>query len=224
MLSGATEAVFRRVDRRYRQDTRFARFYIASKLRRDPVHADILALAARERFGDVVDVGCGRGQLGVALLEAGLASSVLGLDRDGTALEAARRAGEALGLCVRIQDLALDQTIPPAESVLLIDVLYQLRTEVQDALINQAVRVARTRVLIRTLDPGRGARSAFSLVLERLGRRIWPNAGALVSARPVASIVDQLADGGFSVDTMPCWRGTPFANVLLIARRTEHPG
>lgn len=224
MPSGATEAVFRRVDRRYRQNSRFTRLYIASKLRRDPVHADILALAARERFGDVVDVGCGRGQLGVALLEAGLASSVLGFDRDETALEAARRAGEALGLSVRVQNLASDQTIPPADTVLLIDVLYQLRTEVQDELINQALRAARTRLLIRTLDPGRGARSAFSLVLERLGRPIWPYAGAWVNARSVASIVDQLVGGGISVDAVPCWRGTPFANVLLIARRAPHPG
>lgn len=220
MQSGAAEAVFRRVERRYRQDSRIACLYIASKLRRDPVHADILALAARERFGDVVDVGCGRGQLGIALLEAGLACSVLGLDRRGTALEAARRAGEGLGFRIRAQDLTRDQTIPPAETVLLIDVLYQLRTEVQDRLIGEAAWAARGRVLIRTLDPGRGARSAFSLAMERIGRPVWPNSGVWVNPRPVASIAGQLIARGFAVDIAPCWRGTPFANVLLNAWRT----
>jgi len=53
-------AILDRTAWRYRQCDRFSRHYVASKLRRDPVHADVLALAAREPFGDVIDVGCGR--------------------------------------------------------------------------------------------------------------------------------------------------------------------
>ena len=89
-------ATFERVTRRYRDCGRFARGYVARKLRRDPVHQDVLALAADEAFGDVVDIGCGRGQLAVALLEAGLARSVLGLDRNAGHLRQACRAATGL--------------------------------------------------------------------------------------------------------------------------------
>src|SRR3954468_4398744 len=57
-------ALSARVARRYRACGRFAQHYVAAKLRRDPVHRAVLALAAGEALGDVVDVGCGRGQLG----------------------------------------------------------------------------------------------------------------------------------------------------------------
>src|SRR5215475_9357310 len=64
-------ALFQRTAWRYRDCGRFARNYVAAKLHRDPVNREILSMAAKEQFGDVVDIGCGRGQLGVALLEAG---------------------------------------------------------------------------------------------------------------------------------------------------------
>jgi 2-polyprenyl-3-methyl-5-hydroxy-6-metoxy-1,4-benzoquinol methylase len=66
-------ATFERVTDRYWNCGHFVRGYVAGKLRYDPVHGTILALATREAFGDVVDIGCGRGQLALALLEAGLA-------------------------------------------------------------------------------------------------------------------------------------------------------
>src|SRR4051794_28784287 len=80
------------VVRRYRDGGRFARGYVAAKLHHDPAYRRVLALAASEAFGDVVDIGCGRGQLAVALLEAGLARSVLGLDRNAAHLDLACRA------------------------------------------------------------------------------------------------------------------------------------
>ena len=210
-----SQALLRRTATRYANENRFTRRYVAAKLRRDPVHADVLALAARETFGAVADIGCGYGQLGAALLEAGLARSVLGIDRNMPHLDVARRAG----LSVRVQDLTRDQTIPTADTVLLIDVLYQLDTQAQDALIGEAARTAGTRVMIRTLDPGRGTRSMFSLAWERLCRPVWPHSGTYVNARPLDAIADRLTSAGFAVEIAPCWRGTPFANVLLIARR-----
>jgi SAM-dependent methyltransferase len=207
------------VAQRYRGCGRFAGTYVSAKLNRDPVHRDLLALAAREAFGDVVDIGCGRGQLAVALLEAGLASSVLGLDSHSGHLGQARRAAGGLAFSTVVRDLAQTQDVPDADTVLLIDVLYQLGTDVQISVLREAARAARQRVIVRSLDPDRGARSVLTLCLERLTRRISPHSGAQVAVMPVARLAQTLADAGFVVSSAPCWKGTPFANVLLIGDR-----
>ena len=75
------------------------------------MNREILALAAKEEFGDVVDIGCGRGQLGVALLEAGLAQSVAALDRHAGHVQQARRAATGLAFRAIVQDLELDHPI-----------------------------------------------------------------------------------------------------------------
>lgn len=195
------------------------RGYVAGKLRRDPVSRAVLAEAAREGLGEVVDLGCGRGQLGVALLVAGAARSVVGLDLTPRALAQAARAGAGLGFRAEARDLARDASVPPADTVLIVDVLYQLPDTAQMALLAAAAGAARRRVLIRMLDPGRGARSVLTVALERLVRRLSPHSGAVVEPRPVAEAVAVLRAAGFAVEVTPCWRGTPFANVLLIARR-----
>jgi len=216
-------ATFERVAQRYRHCGRFARGYVAAKLRRDPVHHDLLALASNESFGDVVDIGCGRGQLAVALLEAGLARSVLGLDCHAGHLEQARRAATGLAFTAAMQDLAEAQSVPHADTVLLIDVLYQLESAAQMALLRATASAARGLILIRMLDPDRGMRSALTIGLERLMRRVSPHAGRHVDAVPVARIAATLSDAGFVVSITPCWQGTPFANVLVTARRLADP-
>jgi SAM-dependent methyltransferase len=212
-------ATFERVAQRYRGCSRFARGYVNAKLRHDPVHRHVLTLAATESFGDVVDLGCGRGQLALALLEAGLARSVLGFDRNPEHLEQARRAAQGLEFRAAVQDLAETQEVPPTATVLLIDVLYQLEQRPQIALLMAVARAARERVLIRTLDPDRGVRSTLTLGLEKILRPVSPNSGNHVEALPPARLATVLADAGFAVSSAPCWEGTPFATVLLIGRR-----
>ncbi len=213
------EAVLDQVAERYAHGSRFTRRYVAAKLRSDPVHRMVLELAADEGFGSVLDVGCGRGQLALALLEAGGARRVLGLDRSEAALLEARRAAGGLAFRAERQDLMQPTPLPPADTVLLVDVLYQLPTPAQDDLLRRVAVAAKRRVLIRTLDPDRGLRSRFALMLERVARLGWPNAGAVVNARPVAALMATLEADGFEWTTTPCWQGTPFANVLITARR-----
>ena len=212
------EDALRRTAARYRSGGKFTRHYVASKLRMDPVNAAILALPAAP-FGRVMDVGSGRGQLGVLLLEAGLTSSVLALDQDANAL--AQLAHAAAGLPVRTQeaDLAAWQPVEDADTVFLIDVLYQLATEQQLALLRRAASVARRTVVIRASDPARGWRNGLSRVLERLGRGWWPTFGKRHNALPPAVLAETLAACGFAVETVPCRRGTPLAGVLLVGIR-----
>jgi SAM-dependent methyltransferase len=211
-------ALFQRTAGRYRDCGRFAHNYVASKLHRDPVNREILALATREAFGGVVDIGCGRGQLGVALLEAGLARWVAGLDCQAGLVQQARRAAAGLALSAIVQDLAECQELPSAETILLIDVLYQLGPQVQMSLLQAAIRASRQRIIIRTLDPELGLRSVLSIWLEKLTRSLSPHSGKHVVVCPISSVVQTLTDAGFAASVHPCWQGTPFANVLIIGR------
>jgi SAM-dependent methyltransferase len=211
-------ALFQRTAWRYRDCGRFARNYVAAKLHRDPVNREILSMAAKEQFGDVVDIGCGRGQLGVALLEAGLAQSVAGLDCNPRLVQQARRAATGLALSAIVQDLAQCPEIPPAATILLIDVLYQLGPPAQMALLQAAIRASRQRIMIRTLDPDLGLRSSLTVWLERLMRGVSPHSGKHVVACRISCIVQALNRAGFAASINPCWQGTPFANVLIIGR------
>lgn len=221
-----------RAARRYRGGGRFARHYVASKLRTDPVYGTLLDLGIsldaetpgrgppnHGPLGHVVDVGCGRGQLAALLLEAGLAERVTGLDWQRTHLAQAAAALAGLRFEGHARDLATDQSLPDADTVVLCDVLYQLTTEVQLRLLDSAGRAARRHLLIRTLDRGQGARGRFALAAERCVRRFWPSSGAHVNPLTVAAIAARMTAAGFAVETRPSFQGTPFANVLLLGRR-----
>ncbi len=214
------DAVFARVTRRYAASGRTVRFFVAGKLRHDPVHRDVLAAAAAaERgFGEVVDIGCGCGQMGIALLEAGLARSVLGLDRAEAPLGQARHAARGLPMATSWQDFSLDQMVPAADAVLVIDVLYQLPSAAQERLLHNAAEAARQVVLIRALDLERGWRTSVTLAFERCSRALAVGPGRQVRPPTLGRLTDTLREHGFAVSTAPCWRGTPFANVLLTAR------
>jgi trans-aconitate methyltransferase len=214
-------ALFRAVAARYRVCGHFAFHYVANKLRRDPLTAAMLALGRVRSFGEVVDVGCGRGQFTALLLEAGLADSVLGIECNSALLAQAQHAMRGLSFEGQLRDLTHDPRVPCGETILLVDVLYQLPTHVQQALVEACAASARHHVLIRMADPSRGWRAHFTRFTERAARRIWPNAGATVNARPVDVAVEILRGCGYAVTVAPCWAGTPFSNVIVIADRTE---
>lgn len=220
-----TAAVFRIVAGRYGGANRFTRHYVGAKLRGDPVHAAVLALGHARRLGTVLDIGCGRGQLALALLVAGVAGHVTGMDRDAAALHAARTAAGALPFLAVAHDLAAEthNPLPLADCVLMVDVLYQLDTPAQRRLLASAMLAAREMVVLRTLDPDRGLRSRIGIGLERLALRRWPHSGSLVNPRPVAELCGALAQGDFTAAVTPCWAGTPLANVLVVAHRTPTP-
>jgi SAM-dependent methyltransferase len=209
----------RRTAQRYRGFGRMVRGYVAGKLRHDPIYAMLLSLAAQEPFGTVLDIGCGRGQAGIALLDAGAAAAVHGFDWNRLHLRQAQQAAAELPFHAEPCDLSQNPCFPVADTVLLIDVCYQLDTSAQIRLLHAVTLAARSRILIRTADPARGLRSSITRALERLGRRFWPHSGARVNARPLEEIRAVLHAAGFATTETPCWQGTPFANVLIVGRR-----
>jgi SAM-dependent methyltransferase len=219
--------------------------YVRSKLRRDPCTRAIAALAP---LGNVVDVGCGRGQLAVFLLERGAASRVRGYDWDEAKVAAAARAaGERDGRAaldatfvradVRDTPLAADADADAdgdgdgdadddnddrADTVLLVDVLHYLPRAEQDAVLDRVAKLVRVggRLVVREASSGHGWRSVATLVAERIGTVLRINRGGKVVFRDVGrELAPRLEALGFSCDISPCWRGTPFSNVLLVAIR-----
>ena len=211
-------ALIAAVAARYAGASRFTRGYVGSKLRRDPATAAILALAARVGgLGEVADLGCGRGQLALALLLSGAASRVTGLDYEAEKVAEARAAAAGLPAAFAEADLTA-AAVPPCDTALLVDVLYQLPEASQAPLLDRMAGAARRRVVMRLFDPDQGWRSAFGMAMERAGRAIRRD-GAAVRPMPVSAVAARLEAAGFRCRVAPCWAGTPLPNVLLVAER-----
>lgn len=204
------------------------RHFAREKLRRDPVTR---ALAALGPLGDVLDVGTGRGQLAIFLLELGHATSVRGVDWDVAKVALATRAAhaghdgqadEALAAHFAVGDVASFEASGPFDTVLLVDVLHYLSAADQDTLLERAAGLVRPggRLVVRDASKGYGVRSALTAFVERCSRAVRLNRGTHTTLRDVArELVPILERAGLRCALMPCWRGTPTANVLLVGER-----
>ena len=206
---------------RYQGISRSARGFIRGKLKGDPAVAALLALGRARGFGEVVDLGCGRGQLAIALLLAGVAQRVHGIDIDAGKSALAAGAAQGLPAHFAVADLAL-APIPPCDTLLMIDVLLQLPMPAQDGLLARIAAAAPRRVAIRAFDPGRGWRSATGFAMERIRRVLGGDLGlrGALAPRPLHEVAQPFEAAGYAVRIAPCWAGTPLPNVLLVAERT----
>ncbi len=209
------EEAVERVAARYAKGRRAAYHYVRGKLASDPVAARILGLGA---LGEVVDVGCGRGQLAVLLLEAGNAARVTGFDWDARKVADARDAASGLEAAFEAGDMR-EVVVPPCDTALFVDVLHYLTDAEQDAVLARAADAAQKRVIVRELDPDRGWRSAVTRLQERVTTSLGYNRGARVNVRSIERLTAPLRERGFEVRVEPCWGATPFANVLVVAER-----
>lgn len=210
-------AALHQVASRYAGASRFAQGFVRGKLRRDPATAAVLRQAAATPFGRVVDLGCGRGQLGLALLLAGLADHVTGLDRDAGKIATAAAAATGLPARFAVADLAT-APVQDCDTILIIDVLLQMPEAAQQALLGRMVAAARRRILIRAFDPECGWRATLGFAMERLGRQVRRD-GVEIRPLPLPVLRARLEAAGFAVRVVPCWAGTPLPNVLLTAER-----
>ncbi|MFO0679857.1 MAG: class I SAM-dependent methyltransferase [Polyangiaceae bacterium] len=214
----------RRTAERYASATnsRATYHYVRGKLRGDP---STRAVFSRAPLGDVLDLGAGRGQLDVLLLEAGAATRIHGLDWDAPKIALARAASKGLDATFEVADMET-ATLPSADTVLMIDVLHYVDRERQDALLARALGAVRPggRLLLREADAGRGLRSFFTLLPERIGTALAINRGERVLFRDVEGELAPIARNlGFEVHVEPCWGGTPLSNVLFVATRDVLP-
>jgi hypothetical protein len=102
---------------------------------------------------------------------------------------------------------------------LLIDLLYQLPTDAQEALLRRAAAAARSAVVIRNFAPDRGWRTKVTRCSEAILRVLRLKHSLIVNPRPTDWFVTILEASGFTVARRPCSQGTPFAGMLLVAIR-----
>ncbi len=208
-----------KIAERYANGSRAVRGYVAGKLRADPVIGRLVELGRERHLGRVVDVGCGRGQLGVALLEAGVCSSVRGVDWDEEKIAAARAASKGLDVALDDGDVR-EWTIPACDTVTLVDVLHYLTEAQQEDLLERAAEATERAIFVRELDPDRGWRSVLTRAQEAITTTLGYNAGERLVYRSMAAMISQLEARDFSVRIEPAWGSTPFANMLLVAWRS----
>lgn len=208
-----------RVARRYA--TVSARMYAKGKLGNDPVAAQLLTLAGVDGLGRVVDVGCGRGQMGLLLLEAGKATSVRGFDWDAPKVADGNRAAAADPALAAVYETGDLRThpIPPCDTLLLLDVLHYLTDVQQAALMDRIARADARTILVRELDPDRGWRSFTTRAQEAVTTFVGYNVGERVRVRPIRDVTTALEAAGYVVRVDPSWGSTPFANVAITATR-----
>ncbi|HEY4117538.1 MAG TPA: DUF2062 domain-containing protein [Byssovorax sp.] len=206
-----------------RERTRF--HYVRTKLLGDPAAHLVADIAgdAPGALGEVLDVGAGRGQLSLLLLELGRATACVGFDWDEAKIAEARAAAArapALAASFERADLR-DAAVGAADTVLLVDVLHYVDLPAQDAALEAAARAVRPggRVVVREADTERGLRSLATWVEERVFTLATWNRGERVCLRPAREIVAELERRGLACDVRPAWGRTPFSNVLIVGRR-----
>jgi len=214
-LEDTWEPRVRAIADRYRPAGRFVAGFVAGKLRGDPLYrwaaSNALPAAA------VLDLGCGHGALCVLLASPG--NDVHGIDRDRRRIAAARIASRALPVRFTVDDVRRSD-LPPADIVVLADVLHYLPAADQDALLARAAAAVRPggRIWVREMIRGRGLRTAFGIFSERFLHAFEP-----LCFRTQHDIVRALQSAGLSCEVLPMSEGTPFANVLVEGRRPASP-
>jgi 2-polyprenyl-3-methyl-5-hydroxy-6-metoxy-1,4-benzoquinol methylase len=199
-------------------ERRSSYYYVVSKLRRDPF---VRAIAELGPLGDVLDIGCGRGQLDVFLLESGAARSIRGCDWDADKIALAKRAADGLNASFEVADVGAAD-LKTADTVLLVDVLHYLDLAAQDELLRAAARMVRPggRLIVREATTREGWRSVVTALVERISRLVRLNLGARIAMRDVRrDVVEMLENESLSCTVEPCWAGTPFSNVIVVATR-----
>lgn len=212
---------------RYRPAGRTAYRFARGKLQGDPVYRAVLESGLLPVAGTVLDLGCGGGLMLAALASAralGAPSAVgatrlVGVEtRPGAAMVARRALGADAEI---VTDDVRRRPLPPADAILLFDVLNLMSEADQDALLRALLEslVPGGVILVREADAAAGWRFQAVRVGNRL-KACWVGQfAAPFHFRSLAAWRRWLEHAGLAVEVYPMGMGTPFGNVLLVARR-----
>jgi SAM-dependent methyltransferase len=214
---------------RYRSLGRSVAGFVQGKLKYDPVYRQLMGLPDWGRDGLVIDLGCGDG----ILLSALSSARSLGLLEGGKAVKqslqgvelnagSAARAAQALGADAKLAagDVRFVE-LPACRIALLIDVLYHLTPAEQDALLARLASALEPggALLIREADAGASWRYGLTWLAEGFMQLSRGNIRGKRHYRSAEAWKSELEALGLVVETRDMSEGTPFANVLFIARK-----
>lgn len=222
-------AIVAHASARYRTSGRTAYHFARGKLQGDPVYRVVVEGRLLPEAGTVLDLGCGGGLMLAALasaralsgdaLSSGSGRHLVGVETRPKAAAIARRAlgGEA-GI---VTDDVRRRPLPRAQAILLFDVLHMMRAADQDALLAALLSSLEPGgvMLVREADAAAGWR--FRVVRAANTLKAWLGATSAreFHFRSRAEWRRWLEAAGLSVETHAMGMGTPFGNVLLVARK-----
>jgi SAM-dependent methyltransferase len=240
------DAAWRRLHRAatapYRKAGNFAWHFARGKLGHDPVFRGLVerGLIGEDRHR-VVDIGCGQGLFASLLSAMGTMQSRLGqwlaswpatpAVTNYTGIELMSRdvvrAESSIGhlgsaprfVCADMRTAAL----PPCDLVVILDVLHCVDFEAQEGVLGRvhAAMQPGGRLLLRVGDAASRRGFAISQWVDRTVTRIRGHRVSPTWGGPLADWTVLLQRHGFSVHSIPMSKGTPFANVLLVADLKE---
>lgn len=218
----------------YRGAGQFAWRFARGKLGLDPVFRHMLREGLIKPNARLRDIGCGRGLLASMLRSCsaieqegrwpnGWAAAPAGARVTGIELMArvVQRARAALGDAAEFTCGDMRHTpFPAVDTVVILDLLHCITVAEQDGVLArvQLALPAGSSLLLRVGDAS--SRRGFltsqwvdAVVTFVCGHRVTPQFG-----RTLAQWIAQLESLGFEVRSQPTSEGTPFANVVLVAR------
>jgi len=208
---------------------------VRGKMRFDPVFFALLMRGLLPDRGELLDLGCGRGVL-LALLAAArdqylagawprhwppppLHLTLHGLDFQAGAICTARLA---LGSRAHLEHVDIRHAeFAPCAAIVILDALLYLNESDQTRLLERAAAALNPDgvLLVREADAGAGFTFRMTQCAERLAAVSTGRGWQSLHYRRTTEWLRLLESIGLSVSTAPMSAGTPFANVLLVARR-----
>ena len=218
MIAKPFRALAREAAARYPARDRYGRHFAFGKLTGDPAFAYLL----RERLippgAALLDLGCGQGVLAALLMAAGVDGvKIRGIDLAARDVERARIAvpsAEFVHGDIRATPFGT------ADVVVILDVLHYIDPAAQEEVLRR-VREALSGgglLLLRVGDANGSLRFRITVAVDRAVTALRGHGAGRLHCRPVAEWQRLLEGLGFGVTARPMSEGTPFANVLLMAR------
>jgi SAM-dependent methyltransferase len=205
---------------RYPERDRYAQYFAYGKLTGDPVFEHILSSRLIPANARILDLGCGQGLLAALLAADGGHGDLRyrGIDHSGRDIERARAAAGPNAELVAGDIRGID--FGTADVVVLLDVLHYVDPPAQlDVLRRARAALAPGGVLLtRVADASAGFRFRVTEAIDLAVTRLRGNWSARLHSLSLSERKAQLEREGFRVDAVPMSGGTPFANVLLMAR------
>lgn len=218
----------------YRRAGSWPYHHARGKLSGDPAYTAILRLGLLRQREHILDLGCGRGLLAAWLLAAHSCYargdwpldwpappapvSIRGIELDPKEITRARfaLADRAEFVSGDIRDTAFGS----ADALVLLDVLQYMDHAAHAPLLKRARAALPPAglLLLRVSDAAAGLRFRVSRAVDRAVLLVRGHGFAQLYFRALADWQRLLEDNHFHSEALPMSSGTPFANVLLIAR------
>jgi len=217
----------------YRAAGRFAWHFARGKLGGDPVFAGLLEHGLIPDQARVLDIGCGQGLLASWLLSAQAMHAAGDWPANWPAAPAPRtlrgielmprdveRARRALGDAASFTAADMCRAdFGQVDAVVVLDVLHYVSIEAQDDVLRRIRDALAPRgvLVLRVGDADGGWPFRFSVWVDHVVTFVRGHRNSRLHCRPLADWKAALAQLGFTVRSLPMNKGTPFANILLVA-------